>query len=57
MKQRIVLIADSGKVITDGKIYGRQIFLSEDRSSDGFFEISEEAYHRLSDESEEAPIV
>lgn len=57
MKQRIILVADSGKVITDGKIYGRQIFLSEDRSAEDFFEISEEAYHRLYDESEGFSVV
>jgi len=57
MKQRIILVADSGKVITDGKIYGRQIFLSEDRSAEDFFEISEEAYHRLYDESEGDSVV
>lgn len=41
------LIADEGKVLTDGKEYGKIIFLAYDRSCDEFYEISIEAYNDM----------
>lgn len=52
MKQRVVLYADPGKVLTDGNIYGRQIFLADDTNADKFTEISEEQYAEILREHE-----
>jgi hypothetical protein len=47
MKTCIVLYADEGKILTNGEIYGRQIFLAENLTSEEFYEISEEMYNTL----------
>ena len=47
MKQRIVLHAEEGKVLTDGNIYGKIIYLAEDISPYLFYEITDEEYERL----------
>lgn len=49
---RIVLTADEGKVLTDGEIYGKQIFLAEGKSADGYYEIDEEEYKILTENNE-----
>ena len=49
------LIADDGKILTDGETYGREIFLGKGRSADEFHEITEEEYEEiLKAEKEEA---
>ena len=50
MKTRMVLIADDGKILTDGKEYGRQIFLEVGRSADEFYEITNEEYAELEED-------
>ena len=47
MKTRVILYADDGKILTDGETYGRQIFLAEGRTSDSFYEITEEEYNQI----------
>ncbi len=42
MKTRIVITADEGKVLTNGEIYGKTIFLAEGVSETDFHEITEE---------------
>ena len=44
MKVRQVIYADKGKILTNGEIYGKQIFLAEGVSSFTFYEIPEEEY-------------
>lgn len=47
MKTRTILYADEGKILTNGEVYGVQIFLAEGESPESFYEISEEVYNTL----------
>ena len=47
MVTRIVLTADEGKVLTDGENYGKQIFLAEGKTAEGYYEITAEEYIRI----------
>lgn len=47
MKTRTVLYADEGKILTNGKIYGEQIFLAENESNIGYYEITAEEYEQI----------
>lgn len=44
MKTRKIIYADEGKILTNGEIYGRQIYLAEGVSETDFYEITEEEY-------------
>lgn len=52
MKSRTILYADEGKILTDGKIYGKQILLAEGTSDLSFYEITEEWYQKMLDKQE-----
>ena len=41
------LIADEGKILTDGTIYGRVIFLGKDKVADEFYEITQAEYEEI----------
>lgn len=47
MKTRMIIYADEGKILTDGKIYGTEIYLADERSSDEFEEITKEEYEKI----------
>ena len=47
MKTRTVIYADEGKVLTNGEIYGTQIFLAEGQSANGFSEITQKEYENI----------
>lgn len=49
-----VLIADEDKVLTDGEIYGRTIYLAKNRSPEEFHEITEAEYEEIQKQNEEA---
>jgi hypothetical protein len=53
MKTRIILYADEGKMLTNGKIYGTQIFLEEGLSGEEFYEITQEEYEKIINIDEE----
>lgn len=54
MKTRTIIYAEEGKVLTDGKIYGKEIYLAEGESVDSFYEISEEEYEEILNSEEES---
>ncbi len=56
MQKRLLISADEGKVLTDGKTYGKQIFLAVGESDESYTEITEEEYNAIlaEKESEEA---
>lgn len=47
MKTRKILYADEGKILTNGEIYGKQIFLADGVSEEGFREITEGEYEGM----------
>ena len=52
MVTRIVLTADEGKVLTDGENYGKQIFLAEGKTAEGYYEITEKEYNEIVEKQE-----
>mgnify|MGYP003292429363 CR=1 FL=1 len=50
MKTRTILYADEGKILTNGKIYGRQILLQSGDSGFSFYEIDEAEYEQKLEE-------
>lgn len=47
MKTRKVIYADNGKILTNGEIYGRVIFVADNSDEKDFYEISEEEYRKI----------
>lgn len=47
MKISKVIYADEGKILTNGEIYGRVIFLAAGLSETDFHEITEEEYKKI----------
>lgn len=47
MKQRTVIYADDGYVLTNGDLYGSVIYLAFEQSVDEFYEITEEEYYNM----------
>lgn len=51
MQTRTVLYADKGKILTDGEIYGRQIFLAVGEDASRYYEIPEVEYEQIQAEA------
>ena len=47
MIEKTILIADKGKVLTDGTVYGKTIYLSDGVTADSFSEITYEEYNKI----------
>ena len=47
MNIRKVLYADEGKILTNGEIYGKNIFLANGFSETGFYEITDAEYEEI----------
>ena len=52
MKKRLILTADEGYVLTNGEIYGTQIYLEDAIMEYTFHEISEAEYKRILEHQE-----
>ena len=53
MEKRITLYADDGKVLTNGKNYGKQIHLAIGEKEELYYEITEKEYEEILKEQEE----
>ena len=42
-----VIKSEKGKILTDGNIYGRTIYLAKGRTADEFHEITEDEYNDI----------
>lgn len=56
MKKRIVLYADSGKVLTNGTVYGEIIYLADASTKKNYYEITKEEYQSILAEQEAAEV-
>lgn len=45
--ERTMLIADEGKILTDGENYGKILILAQDRKADEYKEITEKEYEEI----------
>lgn len=52
MKTRTIIYADEGKILTNGEIYGKQIYLADGMSSESFHEITEAEYEEIMREND-----
>lgn len=47
-----VIKADEGKILTDGTVFGRVIYLAKGRNADEFYEITEAEYEEIQNQNE-----
>ena len=50
MKTRLVISADEGKILTNGEMYGKSIFLAESANIEDFYESTQEEYDAIQEE-------
>ena len=54
MKTRKIIYADEGKVLTNGEIYGKIIYLADGANVEDFYEITDEEYSEIMRAQEES---
>ena len=47
------LVANEGKILTNGVVYGSEIYLAENVSEDSFYEITQEEYEKIMEVADE----
>ena len=52
MKQRVILYAEEGKILTNGEEYRKQIVLADDALTSQYYEISEAEYEEIERQKE-----
>ena len=57
MKTKKVIYAEEGKILTNGEIYGRVIFLADGVTEEGFYEITEAEYEKKSENNSDDIII
>lgn len=53
MKERVILYAEEGMVLTDGNIYGKTIYVADDKDKNEFSEITDEEYEKILKEGDD----
>lgn len=51
------LIANEGKILTNGKVYGRIIYLGKNATAENFYEITEEEYEAIQEREVENDVL
>lgn len=57
MKTRMILYAEEGMVLTDGDVYGKEIYLADGKAYDDFYEISEAEYEKILSDAEKTEAI
>lgn len=55
MKKRLIIYADDGMVLTDGEIYGTEIYLADTAKAEDFHEITQAEYDEIMTEVVDIP--
>ena len=55
--ERIILQATEGKVLTNGNVYGRIVYLAEGVDANTFYEITDEEYQAILARDEEESLI
>lgn len=57
MKKRLIIYADDGMVLTDGEIYGKEIYLADTAKAEDFQEITQAEYDKILERDNEPEIM
>ena len=53
MTTRLILFAEEGMVLTNGIIYGKEIYLAEGETAENYYEITDKEYEEILKQKEE----